>query len=68
MYTIQSITQSIAGLSQSEKHKLFQLLFDHNKLLDKILPGMPLIDHITGQQILNHPLADQYNAWLNTKT
>ncbi len=68
MYTIQSITQSIAELSQSEKQELFQLLSEHNKLLDKILPGVPLIGHITGQQILNHPLAEQYNAWLNTKT
>jgi hypothetical protein len=68
MYTIQSITQSIAGLSPSEKQELFQLLSDHSELLDKILPGMPLIGHITGQQILNHPLADQYNVWSNAKT
>lgn len=68
MYTIQSITQSVAGLSQSEKQELFQLLSEHSNLLDKILPGLPLIDYITGQQILNHPLAEQYNAWSNTKT
>jgi len=68
MYTIQSITQSIAGLSPSEKQELFQLLHEHSDLLDKLLPGMPLIGHIKGQQVLAHPLVEQYNAWLNTKT
>jgi hypothetical protein len=68
MYTIQSITQSIAGLSQSVKHKLFQLLSKNTDLLDKILPGLPLIDHATGRQHLTHTLAEEYDAWLNTKT
>lgn len=68
MYTIQSITQTIAGLSQVEKQELFQLLSEHKDLLDKILPGMPLIGHIKGRQVLPHPLAEQYDAWSNTKT
>ncbi len=68
MYTIQSITQSIAELSQGEKQELFQLLDEHKDLLDKILPGMPLISHIKGRQALLHPLAEQYDAWSNTKT
>lgn len=68
MYTIQSITQAISGLSETEKHKLFQLISKHSDLFDKILPGLPLITHATGQQKLEHPLAEQYDAWLNTKT
>lgn len=68
MYTIQSITQAISELSDSEKHKVFQILNDHSELLNKILPGLPLINHVTGQQKLSHPLAKQYDDWLHTKT
>jgi hypothetical protein len=67
MYTVQSITQVVASLTSSEKEKLFQLLVDHNELLDKILPDLPLIGHVTGRQPLNHPLAEEYNNWSNTK-
>ena len=68
MYTVQSITQSISGLSEDEKHRLFQLLTKHSNLLDKIFPDLPLIKHATGQEKLTHPLAEEYDAWLNAKT
>lgn len=68
MYTIQSITQAISNLSETEKQQVFQLLSKHSSLLNKILPGLPLISHATGQQKLAHTLAEQYDAWLNAKT
>ena len=68
MYAIPTITQTIIGLSQDEKHALFQIIAEHAMLLDKIMPGLPLISHATGQQVLIHPLAAQYDAWLNAKT
>jgi hypothetical protein len=68
MYTIPTITQTIIGLPQDEKHVLFQIIFEHAALLDKIIPGLPLIGHATGQQVLTHPLAIEYTVWLNAKT
>jgi hypothetical protein len=68
MYTNHSITQAIDGLTNTEKLALFQLIADHAVLLNKIMPGLPLISHVTGQQILTHPLAEQYDSWLNAKT
>ena len=68
MYTIPTITQTIIGLSQDEKHVLFQIISEHAELLGKIMPGLPLIGHATGQQVLTHPLATEYTAWLNAKT
>ena len=68
MYTIPTITQTIIGLPQDEKHALFQIISEHAELLDKIMPGLPLIGHATGQQVLTHPLATEYTAWLNAKT
>ena len=68
MYTIPTITQTITGLPQDEKHVLFQIISEHATLLDKIMPGLPLIGHATGQQVLTHSLATEYTAWLNAKT
>ena len=68
MYTTQTITQTLDTLTESEKHTLFQLISEHGELLDKIVPGLPLISHARGQQVLNHSLAAQYDAWLNAKT
>ena len=68
MYTVPTITQTIIGLPQDEKHVLFQIISEHAALLDKIMPGFPLIGHATGQQVLTHPLATEYTVWLNAKT
>jgi len=68
MYTIPTITQTIIGLPQDEKHVLFQIISEHAGLLDKIMPGLPLIGHATGQQVLTNPLATEYTVWLNAKT
>jgi hypothetical protein len=68
MYNNQTITQAINGLTDNEKLELFELITDHSKLLNKLMPGLPLINHVIGQEKLTHPLAKQYDAWLDTKT
>ena len=68
MYNNQTITQAINVLTDNEKLELFKLITDHGKLLNKIMPGLPLIGHVVGQERLTHPLAKQYDAWLDTKT
>ena len=68
MYNTQTMTQAIDGLADHEKLELFRLITDHGKLLNKIMPGLPLIGHVVGQEKLTHPLAKQYDAWLDTKT
>lgn len=68
MYTTESITQAVDQLTHDEKLTLFQLITDHAMLLDKILPGLPLINHVIGKQTLTHPLAEYFNSWSNTKT
>lgn len=68
MYTNQTITQAVNGLTDDEKRTLFQLITDHAALLDKIIPGLPLVGHVLGKESLVHPLAAHYNSWLNAKT
>jgi hypothetical protein len=68
MYNNQTITQAINGLTDSEKLELFQLVTDHGQLLNKLMPGLPLISHVIGQESITHPLAKQYDAWLDAKT
>ena len=68
MYTIQTITHTLNRLTQTEKHALFKLVSENADLLEKIAPGLPLVSHARGQQVSNHPLAVQYDAWLHTKT
>jgi hypothetical protein len=68
MYNNQTITQAINCLTDSEKLELFQLVTEHSQLLNKLMPGLPLISHVVGQEKLTHPLAKQYDTWLDTKT
>jgi hypothetical protein len=68
MYNTQTITQAIDGLTHYEKLELFELVTEHSQLLNKLIPGLPLISHVIGQEKLTHPLAKQYDAWLDTKT
>lgn len=68
MYNNQTITQAIYDLTDDEKLELFQLVTDHGKLLSKLMPGLPLISHVIGQESITHPLAKQYDSWLDAKT
>ena len=68
MYNIQTITEAVGRLTPGETQVLFHLISDHAELFDKIIPGLPLVIHAQGKQTLDHPLAEQYNSWLNAKT
>lgn len=68
MYTSQTITQAVYNLTDAEKQILFQLVTDHADLLNKIIPGLPLVGHVIGQEKSTHPFAKQYDSWLNAKT
>ncbi len=68
MYDTQTITEAIGKLTATETQTLFNLVRDHAGLIDKLVPGLPLIVHALGQQALDHPLADQYDCWLNAET
>ena len=68
MYDTQTITKAVGKLTATETQILFNLVRDHAGLIDKLVPGLPLIVHALGQQYLDHPLAEQYDRWLNAKT
>lgn len=68
MYTTETLTQAVMQLTATERHQLFELLTNHATLLDRLLPGLPIIMHITKQQRLDHFLAVEYDQWSNTKT
>ena len=68
MYNIETITEAVGKLTATETQTLFSLIRDHAELIDKLVPELPLIVHVMGQQTLDHPLAEQYNRWLNAET
>ena len=68
MYDTQTITKAVGKLTATETQILFNLVRDHAGLIDKLVPGLPLIVHALGQQTLDHPLAKQYDRWLNAET
>jgi hypothetical protein len=68
MYNIETITNAVAQMNMEEKQVLFHLVSTHAELFNKIVPGLPLVIHALGQETLKHPLAEQYDAWLNAKT
>jgi len=68
MYNTQTITEAVGKLTATETQVLFNLVRDHAGLIDKLVPGLPLIVHAMGQQTLDHPLAKQYDRWLNAET
>ena len=68
MYDTQTITAAVAQLTTGEKQVLFHLVSVHAELFNKLVPGLPLVVHALGQSTLEHPLAEQYDSWLNAKT
>ena len=67
MYDTQTITEAIGKLTATETQTLFNLVRNHAGLIDKLVPGLPLIVHALGQQALDHPIAEQYAHWLTTQ-
>jgi hypothetical protein len=69
MYNIDTINYAISNLTNSEKEALFELVTNHASLVDKLLPGLPLLQHIKSKtpQADNDPLLEAYLAWKNKK-
>jgi hypothetical protein len=58
----------IPSLTAAEQQEFFQMLSDHARLLNKIMPEMPLVSHAAnGDGNPGHPLVQLYNVWQRTK-
>ena len=68
MHNVETITKAVGTLTAVETQTLFELVRDHAELINKLVPDLPLIAHAMGQQSLDHPLAEQYDRWLNAET
>jgi hypothetical protein len=66
MYEI--ITHKIIQLTDQERNQFFEIIHANSALFEKILPDAPLLMHVAGKITLDHPAAQLYNAWLDTKT
>jgi hypothetical protein len=61
-----TIEQNVLNLTQTEIDRLFQLLTDNADILIKIIPGIPLLDHIANASTpnnSNNPIIQAYNVW-----
>jgi hypothetical protein len=65
MYTVDNLTNRVNILSVEEKQQLFQLVTVHAGLLNKVLPEMPLLQHILNNTESDHQLVQSYVQWKN---
>lgn len=64
MYTVDKLTKNLDNLNSEELEILFQVLTDNARLLDRIMPGVPLINYIlTGKGDTAHALIHAYTVW-----
>jgi hypothetical protein len=69
MYTVDSLNENFAKLTDDERQQLFGLIAQNTALFAKLFPSMPLIDHIAGTvpSNLNHPVIQAFELWKNTQ-
>jgi hypothetical protein len=65
MYTVDNLTNRVNILSVEEKQQLFQLVTVHASLLNKVMPEMPLLQHILNNTESDHQLVQSYVQWKN---
>lgn len=55
----------VNNLTPEEQHEFFQMLNDHASLLIKIVPDVPILQHITGQKDIakQSQFIDTYLNW-----
>jgi hypothetical protein len=61
-----TISQNIMRLSEGERGRVFKLLSTNADVINKIIPGMPLIEYIlTGVDITanDSEVVQAYSAW-----
>jgi len=63
-----TIEQNALNLNKQELECLFTLLTDNIDILIKIMPGIPLLDHIANESTINNsnnPIIQAYDVWKN---
>jgi len=54
-------------LDSEEKATVFSLLTDHVDIIEKLVPGAPLIRYIKYNDTFDDPVVVEYNAWKSTR-
>ena len=65
MYTVNGLTEIVMNLTEQEQQKLFQLVTDNAELLIKVMPDMPLLQHIMNNTESDNQLIQSYSSWKN---
>lgn len=55
--------QIMTNLDSQEKATLFTLLTEHADIVEKIIPGAPLINYIKYNDAFDDPIVAEYNSW-----
>jgi len=55
--------QIMTNLDSQEKATLFSLLTEHADIVEKIIPGAPLINYIKYNDAFDDPIVLEYNTW-----
>jgi hypothetical protein len=68
MYSLDALTNNAVRLTPEEQDQLFTMLTENAQLINKLVPGMPLIEYIvTGTKRTSNPLFYAYETWKITK-
>jgi hypothetical protein len=59
--------QIMMNLDSEEKATVFSLLTDHVDIVEKLVPGAPLIRYIKYNDRFDDPVVAEYNAWKSTR-
>jgi len=62
-----TIDQNIINLSKKDQDRLFRLLRDNADILTKVIPNLPLLEHICNgiNNNSNNLIIQAYDAWKN---
>ena len=55
--------QIMMNLDSQEKATLFMLLTDHIDIVEKLVPGAPLINYIKYNDAFADPIVAEYEVW-----
>jgi hypothetical protein len=55
--------QIMTNLDAQEKATLFSLLTDHVDIVEKLIPGAPLINYIKYNDAFADPIVAEYESW-----
>lgn len=59
--------QIMMNLNSQEKATLFSLLTDHADIVEKLIPGAPLINYIKYNDAFADPIVAEYESWKATR-